>query len=527
MISDARSLPPDSVIRADLCLVGAGAVGITIARELADSGLRVCLLESGGLDQDPETQALNEGSSIGFPYYDLDAARLRFFGGTTNHWAGACRPLDPIDFELRAWVPYSGWPFGRDHLDPYYVRAQELCELGAYEYEPDHWERPDARRFTFLGDRVVTAMYQISPPTRFGEVYRHDIEAAEGVECLLHANVLGLEADSSGRTISRARVASLPGREFEVQARHFILAAGAIENARILLASHPESPQGGLGNERDLVGRFFMEHLSVTGGFLLPSDPSLSRGLYDHRTIEGTTVRAFLALSREALQQEGLLNARAFLGWETAQNALMAASVGVQGADALMEAALHGKRLGSLGQSVRDVIRELDAVTIHTYQRLFRANDPGKAFPLVNHIEQAPDPASRVTLSSDRDAFGIPRVVLDWRFGELEARTIRRVNEIIAEEVGRARLGRVRLIPDEGPTRFPPGVRGAWHQMGTTRMHPDPRQGVVDANGKVHGLENLFVAGGSVFPTSGYTNPTLTIVALALRLADHMKVLAP
>ncbi|TVP45077.1 MAG: GMC family oxidoreductase [Gemmatimonadales bacterium] len=527
MISDARSLAPDSIIRADLCLVGAGAVGITIARELADSGLRVCLLESGGLEPDADIQALNQGTSVGFPYYDLDVARLRYFGGTTNHWSGACRPLDPIDFEPRAWVPYSGWPFGKDHLDPWYARAQTLCQLGAYEYEPDYWERPGALRFSFPGDRVVTAMYQISPPTRFGEVYRKDIETAEGIECLLHANVLGLEADPSGRTISRARVASSPGRDFQVQARHFILAAGAIENARVLLASHPESPQGGLGNEHDLVGRFFMEHLSVTGGFLLPSDPSLSRGIYDHRTLEGITVRAFLALSREALQQEGLLNARAFLGWETDQNALAAASVGVQGADAMMDAALHRRRPGSLGQSVRDVIREFDAVTIHTYQRLFRANAPGRAFSLVNHIEQAPDPTSRVMLSTDRDAFGTPKVLLDWRFGELERRTLRRTNEIIAQEVGRARLGRVRLIPDEEPARFPPGVRGAWHQMGTTRMHPDPRQGVVDANGKVHGLENLFVAGGSVFPTSGYTNPTLTIVALALRLADHMKELAP
>ena len=526
MISDARSLPPGSVILADLCLIGAGAVEITIARELADSSLRVCLLESGGLDPDPDIQALNEGASVGFPYYDLHVARLRSFGGTTNHWSGACRPLDPIDFEPRAWVPYSGWPFGRDHLDPYYARAQTLCQLGAYEYEPDYWERLEALRFSFDGDLVVTAMYQISPPTRFGEVYCGDIETAERIECLLHANVLGLEVDPSGRTVARARVASLPGREFEVQARHFILAAGAIENARVLLASHSESPQGGLGNQHDLVGRFFMEHLSATGAFLLPSDPSLSRGIYDHRTIEGTTVRAFLALSREALEQEGLLNARAFLGFETEQNALMASSVGVQGADALMDAALHRTRTGGLGKSVWDVIREIDAVTIHTYHRLFRANLPGRAFSLVNHIEQAPDPTSRVMLSTERDAFGVPRVALDWRFGDLERRTIRRTNEIIAQEFGRAGLGRVRLVTDDEQTRFPPGIRGAWHQMGTTRMHPDPRHGVVDANSKVHGLENLFVAGGSVFPTSGYTNPTLTIVALALRLADHMKVLA-
>jgi len=526
MISDARALPPGSVIRADLCLIGAGAVGITIARELVGSGLRVCLLESGGLDPDPDIQALNEGTSVGFPYYDLDVARLRFFGGTTNHWSGACRPLDPIDFEPRTWVPYSGWPFGRAHLDPYYRRAQTLCQLGPYEYEPDYWEQPDARRFSLPGDRVVTAMYQISPPTRFGEVYRADIEGAERVECLLHANVLGLEVDGSGRTVARARVASSPGREFEVQARNFILAAGAIENARVLLASHPESPQGGLGNEHDLVGRFFMEHLSVIGAMLLPSDPTLSRGLYDHRTIDGVNVRAFLALSREALQQERLLNVRAFLGFESEPNALLAASAGVQGADALMDAALHRTLSGGLGQSVRDVIREFDAVTIHTYHRLFRANTSGRAFSLLNHIEQAPDPTSRVMLSAERDVFGIPKVELDWRFGDMERRTIRRGNEIIAQEVGRAGLGRVRLIPDDELTRFPPGVRGAWHQMGTTRMHPDPRQGVVDANGKVHGLENLFVAGGSVFPTSGYTNPTLTIVALALRLADHMKALA-
>ncbi len=267
MFVDAHTVLPGTLIEADVCIVGAGAAGTTLARELIGTHFEVCLLESGGLEFDQHTQSLYRGENVGFPYYSLDAVRLRYFGGTTNHWMGACRPLDPIDFESRPWVPYSGWPFDKSHLDPFYIRAHSICQLGPYEYDPATWETEENPQLPILGGRVATAMCQNSPPTRFGQVYREEIKRAPNIQTYLFANVVKIETSSTAQKVVRIHVATLQGNKFWVSARLFILATGAIENPRLLLASN-EVQSTGLGNKNDLVGRFFMEHLKVPGGYI-------------------------------------------------------------------------------------------------------------------------------------------------------------------------------------------------------------------------------------------------------------------
>ena len=310
LLIDSRTLQQDTLIETDLCIVGAGAAGITIARELAGHGMQVALLESGGFEFDEQTQSLYQGDNTGeFPQYAPDQPRARYFGGTTNYWSGNCRPLDPIDFEQRAWIPHSGWPFGREELDPYYARARQVCQLGEYHPNTINCKIPaDYAQLPLAGNRVRTAIFELSPPTRFGKTYRDTITGAANISVYLHANVVNIDTNDNISRVQHLQVACLDGPAFRVSARIYILATGGIENARLLLISDHQQP-GGLGNHQDIVGRYFMENPSIWPGNLLFSGPHThtAAGLYrpplptDTQQVHGT-----LALTESTLRQEQL-----------------------------------------------------------------------------------------------------------------------------------------------------------------------------------------------------------------------------
>jgi choline dehydrogenase-like flavoprotein len=507
---DARTLPDGARIEGDLCIIGAGAVGISMALEWIGRPETVVLLEGGGFQLEAAMQNLYRGEIVGSPYYPLEAARLHFFGGTTGHWAGFCAPYDPIDFEERGWVPHSGWPFPRAVLDPFYARAQALLELGPFEYDARYWQDRDPRMVPFALDprRVWTKMWQFSPPTRFGLRYRDAVVDAPNVHLYTHANVTEILAHESGGAVAGLRTANLAGRSHTVRARRYVLACGAIQNARLLLASNRQDPSG-IGSAHDLVGRFFMEHIEMPSAELVlarPDPVSMYRLHFGH-----TRVRGELALTPSAQRELRVLNGTAELSPR-------------EGAAAL-------------SSTFQELPPEVIAGFMEFEERVRRGemeppdpeapeDEPGREFTLYTRHEQAPNPDSRVTLDDERDALGMPRVRLDWRLTGLDKRSIRVLCRVLGREIGRSGLGRVRLLEwlqEEEDTSWPPFLSGGWHHMGTTRMHPDPRQGVVDADGRVHGMDNLFVAGASVFPTAGAANPTLTLLALALRLSDHLK----
>ncbi len=364
MFVDSRTLPSEERLQADVCIIGAGAAGITLARELAGQPVRVIVLESGGLTADHNTQVLFQGRNTGLPYYPLTVCRLRYFGGATNHWEGECRPLDEIDFEARDGIPLSGWPFPKSHLAPFYQRAESICQVDSGSWDPTTLATGEAPQIPAADSPLRTCILQLSPPTRFGTVYREQLKRAQ--------------------MVGAARSGKAPDR--------------------------------------------FLSHV-----------------------------------------------------WNV---------------------------LTDLGGAMGAVRRRL-------------GGPPPKLLTLERVSEHVPNPESRVTLSNERDALGRRRVNLTWRLSEVDRRSIKRTQELIARALGQAGLGRVKNILDEHADAWP--VRGQSHHMGTTRMHEDPTQGVVDPDGLVHGMSNLFVAGSSVFPTSGSGPPTLTIVALALRLADHIK----
>jgi choline dehydrogenase-like flavoprotein len=535
MFIDARQVPESTMLEAELCIIGSGAAGITIATEFSDRRCRVILLESGGFDMDKASQSLYEGKNIGLPYEDLHKIRSRFFGGSTNCWGGWCRPFDNIDFEKRDWIPYSGWPFPRAALEPYYERATEICGVGPNNYEPAFWADTVAEHglqvLDLPKDRVVTRITQLSKDRKFGQAHRAGLEKASNIQIYLHANVLELQTDDEAKTVTDVRVGTFEGNSFCVSAKVFILATGGIENPRLLLLSN-KVRTAGLGNQHDLVGRFFMENPRIDMGEIELGSPKVSTELYDamYNYFFQSPIAANLALNEETQRKEQTLNYRGWIfsvcqgeesrGGEALKNLYRAVK------KPTMRDHFTDTSLAFWGRNIVNTLTDPVNTAAVISGRLFRSLRSIKRRQLVHICEPAPNPDSRVTLSHRKDRLGLNRVDVDWRMGLLEKRTIRRAQEIIAQELERSGLGRVNGDSlDDTRADWSPNLQWVWHHMGTTRMHNDPRQGVVDENCRVHGMSNLFIAGSSVFPTGGSDMPTMTIVALALRLGEHVNAL--
>ncbi|MGB5094086.1 MAG: GMC family oxidoreductase [Parvibaculum sp.] len=502
MFIDGRQIAEGTILETDLAIIGAGAAGITLARQLSGKDMSIALIESGGFDFDAEVQDLYDGETIGVPY-TIDTSRLRYFGGSTNHWGGWCRPLEAIDFEARDWVPHSGWPITRAELDPFYDRATKVCQLGSTEFDnAQAWSNDGKNRMmAFPGGDIMTRFFLYSPPTRFGQKYRNDIGTAPNIKTYLNANVTEIVPDATGQTVEKLSVATLTGRRFEIRPKYCILATGGIENARMLLLSHSIVKKG-LGNAHDIVGRYFMEHPHVDApAQMVFTDISDMAAWYPARVAYGDThVRGVFMHSADYLRREKRLGTIMTIHRSRPITAL----------DPL------------LANGERPLEPSLLHLTRSTTSHAAPDENLGVLFGTGCATEQAPNPQSRVTLSTDKDALGLPRTRMDWRLTAEDRENLRRNFEALARAFGRWGEGRVRILfPHKDKWEEAEGWGN--HHMGTTRMSADPHHGVVNADCKVHGMNNLYIAGSSVFTTSGTINPTLTIVALALRLADHVE----
>lgn len=507
MHTDARTLENDTLIEADLCIIGAGAAGISMAMEWIGTAHKVVLLEGGGFNPELEMQQLYRGETLGAPYQvPLEFARLHFFGGTTGHWAGWCAPLDPIDFEKRDWVPHSGWPITLEDLHPYYARTHKYVELGPYEYGAEYYEEQttERKRLPLDPDVVWTKMWQFSPPTRFGTTYRDAIVDSENVHLLTYAKVTDIVADESVSSVNEVKAQTLDGKTHRVKARHFVLACGSIQNARLLLASNKQA-KAGLGNDNDQVGRYFMEHFEMGGAQLILSEAS-NLPFYVGRFGGTRMPSGELALTAEVQQEHRVLNGTASFRPGT-----------------------YGKEMTSFFESFTQRERLWDVKEGDENRPRGRFSDPPEdghyAWRMQSRAEQAPNPHSRVKLSAEKDALGMPYADLLWQLTELDKRSMRVFYEVLGQEMGKLGIGRMQILDWllDDDVSWPSFLGGGFHHMGTTRMHDDPKQGVLDANGQVHGIANLHVAGASMFTTAGAANPTLTLIALSIRLSDHLK----
>ncbi|MDZ8095035.1 MAG: GMC family oxidoreductase [Nostoc sp. DedQUE05] len=544
MLIDSRKLPIDEIINTEVCIVGAGPAGITLARELIGQDFRVCLLESGDLEFNQETASLGEGETVGDPFPPLQDMRHRQFGGMANVWNIEINknqlglrhvPLDAIDFEKRDWVRYSGWPFSKSHLNPFYERAQAVCKLGSFAYEAEAWENAQSPRIHFTSDRVTTSMFQFGPRDIFTNEYRHQIKQSPNITTFLNANVVEIEADETTQTVKRVQVACLSGNKFWVVAKVFILAAGGIENARLLLLSN-KIQKNGLGNQHDLVGRFFMDHPFIRCGMLVPQNRKIfnSMALYDLRRVNHVTVMGKFALTEQVMRRDKLLNMTALL-YPRDERYRSAAKASAK----ILFSSVRQRQLPkNIFQHLQNVITNIDDLVAHWYKYNFkkeylfpdlshggwseREGNEQKytKFEVLSQTEQTPNPNNRVTLSNQLDKLGCPQAKLINYWSEIDICSVKRSQLVFAQEFASAGLGELQIELDGDR---PVASLSTHHNMGTTRMHHDSKQGVVDANCQVHGISNLFMAGSSVFPTGGYANPTLTIIALAIRLADHLK----
>ncbi len=508
---ETGAIAPGSVLRCGICVIGAGAAGITIARMLAGEGLDVVLLEGGELEGTEASQDLYEGEMVNRYRGKKDrkyltTTRLRFFGGTTNHWNGWCRPLDPIDFRARDWVPGSGWPFDENELAPWYHEAADWVDIPRFEATDADYRGAKRRPLKIgSGARIETKIFHYSPPTRFGTKYRRELFDATDVRVLVGANVMALRTNEAVDRVTHVEVKTFAGVEFTVEAVRFVVACGGVENARLLLVSDADQP-GGLGNGNDLVGRYFSDHPhGHRSGKLVFLDPAATR-------------------KRNALSMYGGSRPDPLAGGKRTRG-VFTVTPETQEAEEILQFSVQLKSFG------KQKLNDLDSAVLEAGFALDagrKGRTEGKLRPHSSEIfvraEQAPNPASRVTLAEEKDALGMRRSRLNWRLNDLDRKTLDRSLRIFGEEMGISGLGRLRVtVDDERPWRK---TRGGAHHIGTTRMHADPKRGVCDAWGGVHGVNNLFMAGSSLFPTVGFANPTYTITALALRLADRLKLLA-
>ncbi len=454
--------------RFDVCVVGTGPAGLTVARAIGRRGKSVLLLEGGGREATAESQDVLKGTVRGHPYFDLEYARLRFLGGSSNHWGGYCRPLDAIDFEPKEWAPDAQWPIRKADLDPYAAEAAEILEVPAQFNEK------------VVGNGVKRVdLHQAWPPPKLGQKFEGELSASKTIFCVLNANLTGISTD--GSRVNQIEVRNYSGLAKRVTADRFVLALGGIENSRMLLHLN-RLTEGRLIKRPETLGRYWMEHPNFTIGEALIYADSGSR-----RTFSLT---------------------------------------------ADMQRRLRVMNCGLLvhpvpGRGYRRLVRELACVAPTLGQWVYRQVDRNLvcALQLRAQWEQAPVRQNRIELDPKRrDRFGIPLTVLSWTISQQDIDTVRRTAAQYATHVARSGEGRVRIfdwVLERGET--PPHDQiGSHHHMGGTRMSASPETGIVDQNCRVWGQDNLYIAGSSVFSSGGWTNPTFPIVQLALRLSDHL-----
>ena len=522
MILDLEEFPEDAELSCDICIVGGGPAGIALALELAAPRCSVILLESGGLQTESATRELNRAEIVGHHYAGAWHGRARVLGGATTLWGGQALPLTPTDLTHRPWVSHSGWPIDWTELARWYPRAGGFLGVD---------DRSDEELFGLLGVRPppfdpTRVRYHFSkwcPMPDMAQRHGAALRTSAGLQVVLHANVVELGLAESGEALRHVNARTLGGRTLRVGARQFVLAAGGLESARLLLSASDRTPEG-IGNAHGLVGRFLQDHPGARIGTLIPRDGDRVQRLFNvfHRNGQKYSVRCSAA---PALQRErSMLNASAAVMFEVGPDSPFAAA----------RDAYHLIRRGQVGAPLaRRLVRAaLGAPELlrPVFERYVRGRNwtPRAVMGVYISLEQQPSPDSRLRLAPARDALGSRMLEIDWRIGERTMHACREYANELADQFRAADLGELALdrwVTDDA-SEWEPYLGDHYHHLGATRMGSTPRDSVVDAHCRVHGMANLHVASTSVFPTGGHSNPTLTLLALCYRLSDRLRSIA-
>ncbi|MDQ4117871.1 MAG: FAD-dependent oxidoreductase [Actinomycetota bacterium] len=544
MLIDARRALPGSVFETEVCVIGSGPAGATVAAELADRGIGVIVLEGGGDGADRTATDTYRGV-VGTGAHDpLEAVRQKRLGGSSGVWGGRCAPLDDLDLDERDWVPESGWPIGHDELRAFYGRATRHLDAGSPDWSASTSGMPAVPPGVRAGETLRwDDLWRWSPPTKFGP--RVNSLATTGrLRLFLHATVARLDRDPAGSGVREAVVVPRRDLEIRVRAREFVLAAGGLESARILLASDGYGGSGlgpGIGNEHDQVGRHYMTHPVGEVGRLRLTEAGRAFGLDYRTTSDDVYARRMLSLAPQVQEAQRLRNLKAALWFADPKDA--------EHHDALLStfaltywgmgrvragfkaAGTHAQyaRTTGIGRHVRNVVSDPMRVARFTAgwarPRLTRARHLPSFMPLDSShcrlrfdAEQSPDPRNRVTLDRERDALGQRRLRVDYSVSDADRQSIATSLTLIGKELERTGLAFVDMSDVERVADMP--MTDGTHQMGLLRMSASPRTGVVDTDCRVHGTPNVHVVSSAVFPTAGAVGPTLVLVALACRTAD-------
>lgn len=502
-----------------VCIVGAGAAGLTLAHALVRRSYRVILIEGGDAEPPNELEDTLRVQLSGTPHRGAHEGRFRAWGGTTTRWGGQLWPWEPYEFEARPHLRTPGWPIDYATVAQYYDPA--LALLGVPRSIFGTGSR--AKRLAAAGwdGSTLEPKFSVWLPWRrrnLGRTIGSSLRSHPDVTSLLHTTALEIVSDGTGARVIGVRARGADGADRLIHADIVVLAAGTIESTRLLLVSWPNIVRG---TEPDWVGRCFMDHLSVRVGRFQPNDRRDFDRLFAPDFVSGFQRTPRFLVSRDIQCREGLLAAFAHWEWRLPDDsALLVLRNSLRAIQSGRFHELVSADLVATLAGVRDLVKWLTAYTLYR-RRYF----PERAEVYLRvDSEQTPDPESRLRLSNERDQFGLQRIILDWRISENERRTISRVTDLVAAELQRLGIGQLQRVPDPFDKQIPWGeLKGdSFHMMGGTRMAAAPSAGVVDTDLRVFGTENLYIASSSVFPTGGMANPTLTLIALTLRLADHL-----
>jgi choline dehydrogenase-like flavoprotein len=531
MIRDVGDLQDGARIDAEIGIVGAGFAGIELARTLARQGVRVVLLESGRVDFDPATQELARITSVGkslrtpdpdgpfTPYLDpifRGEFRIRQFGGTSNIWTGKWRTFDALDFSHRPWIPFSGWPITRDELEPYYRQISQDYGLGDFDAFGQDNSVTQSRRELDRAGLELSFHYWEKKAVRPAVNFREELQQAANIDVVLGANATEIVLAGDLQTVESMTFRSLDGRRFELHAGQFVLCVGGLEGARLLLASNRQVPAG-VGNAKGLVGRFHMDHPKSKKARLWPG-PKI--GLIAPWTLTRPRPRFHVSLSlADSVQQQ-----RQILDHAIYFRPIYTYKVDYPQdlADRVREA-LRSARPGKIISAAFALLCSPGSIW-KMFQRWRYADNGGPVayYQASMYVEQAPNPDSTLSLSSERDALGMPKLVVDWRLTQFDRESLQNTIDGLVDALRGAGLGELDFGPE--PLTLDDMVDAA-HHISATRMAATSETGVVDSNCRVFGTQNLYVASSSVFPTGHSAAPTMTILAVARRLGAHLLAL--
>jgi choline dehydrogenase-like flavoprotein len=552
MIDDGTSIPAGQKVTTRVCVVGGGPAGITLALELASKGIDIIILEAGGLKQKQTSLRDLDGEVVSTDSHaTLTQCRSRQLGGTSAQWVGRCLPMDEIDFQARDYVSYSGWPIQFSEISRHYPKASEYCQIGRYDYNVES-ALPDPEKSIVRGltNGAVTSnrIERWSLPVRFGKLYRSALSKNKHIHVLLNTTCTGIDLNPKNRTTDSLNVSAAPGHNFHVNAQIYVLAGGGLESTRLLLASN-QVDRDGIGNHSGHLGKYYMGHLfGSVAEIIFSGDPRQTnygfirdaQGVYcRHRMQIAADIQRKMSIQNTAfwlsnlppanpLHQSGTLSA-AYLALQIPVLRDRLAPVVIQ------EMFCRDARIDTILPHVKNILRDLPQTSCHSMEYLYRSlfsrrkmpalfvYNSGNRYQLQYHAEHSPNRNSRVTLCDKRDRFGLPQLRVDLRYTHQDIESVVRAHKVLVQELeGKQKLAHIRFNSGDTHLHIAKQAKDGYHQIGTTRMSSHEDLGVVDSQCRVHSVQNLYVCSSSVFPTSGQANPTLTIVALAVRLANHI-----